>query len=62
MLAKKITFSDETYFDLGGYVTSKIVESLFGANFGKKAYLDHFSSKMSNESPLQSMATVIGPC
>ena len=35
-------------------------ESLFGANFGPEAQLGHFSSKMSKEKPLQTMA--IGPC
>ena len=37
-------------------------ESLFGADFGPEAELGHFSSKMSKEIPLQSMAIVIGPC
>ena len=34
--------------------------SLFGADFGQEAQLGHYSSKMSKERPLQSMAIVIG--
>ena len=75
ILAKRIIFSYETHFDLGGYVNKQNYriwgtenphayierrrtqnESLFGADFG------HFSSKMSKERPLQSIAIVIGPC
>ena len=37
-------------------------ESLFGADFGPEAQLGHFSSKMSKDKPLQSMAIVIKPC
>ena len=37
-------------------------EWLFGADFGTVASLGHFSSKMSKESPLQSMASVTVPC
>ena len=36
---KKIIFPGEVHFDLGGYVTSKIVELVFGADFGPKSYL-----------------------
>ena len=37
-------------------------KSLFVADFGPEAYLGHFSSKMSKERLLQSMAIVIGSC
>ena len=37
-------------------------ESLFGADFGLEASLRHFSSKISKERPLQSVAIVIRPC
>ena len=78
---KKIIFSNEAHFDLGGYVykqNSRIWgtenphtyienrrtqnELLFGADFGPKAWLGHFSSKMSKERPLQSTAISSGPC
>ena len=67
---KKIIFSDEAHFDLGGYVNKqncciwntrrKPTRTLFGADFGSESYLVNFSSKMSKERPLQSMAIVIG--
>ena len=37
-------------------------EWLFGADFGTVALLDHFSSLMSKEPPLRSMASVTVPC
>ena len=75
---KKIIFSDEAHFDLGGYVNKQNChilgpetpthtmntqnESLFGEDFSPEAYLRHFSSKLSKERPLQSMGIVIAPC
>ena len=35
-------------------------DSLFGADFGPEAYLEHFSAIMSRERTLQSMAIVMG--
>ena len=52
-MAKKIIFSDESDFDLGGYVNKQNCrfrgtendthanDSLFGADFGPEATLDH---------------------
>ena len=70
ILPIKINFSDKAHY-LGGYVNKQNCciekpihqnESLFGADFGPEAKLSHFSSKMSKEWPLQSMAIVIGSC
>ena len=81
VLAKKIIFSDEAHFDLGGYV-KKQKSRIWGTEkphayiekpthpkrvtvwcgFWSEAQLGHFSSKMSKERWLQSMAIVIGGC
>ena len=74
MLAKKISFSDEAHFDLGGYVNKQNCR-IWGTE-NPHAYdpktshclvqilvqRHNNSSKMSKERPLQSMAIVIGPC
>ena len=69
--SKKIIFSDEAHFDLGGYVNKQICH-IWGTEdqhpYIKKPthclvrILGHFSSKISKEGPLQSTAIVIGPC
>ena len=73
---KKIIFSDEAHFDLGGYVPFRAQKththtlkslrtqnkSLFGVNFRPETKLCHFYSKMSKGRPLQSMVILIGPC
>ena len=41
---------------------SRCTQNKFGADFDPEALLGHFSAKMNKERPLQSMATVIGPC
>ena len=78
ILAKNIIFSGEAHFDLGGYVNKqncriwstenphayieKPTHPIHGADFGPEAISGHFSSKISKERPLQSMAIVIGSC
>ena len=39
-----------------------IEKSTFGVDFGPEAWFGHFSTKISRERPLQSMAIVIGLC
>ena len=64
-------FSDGDHFDFGGYVNKQICSIWGTENIEKRTHpkrdtvwcdLCHFSSKMSKEWPLQSMAIVIGPC
>ena len=71
LATKKNIFSDEAHFDLGENVNKKncriwgtenpqaYIEKL---THPKQKKLGNFSSKMSKESPLQSMVVVIGPC
>ena len=81
ILVKKITYSDEAHFDLGGYLNNQNCRIWATENphadiekktrpkrvivccgFCSRGIIGHFSSKMSKERPLQSMAIVIGLC
>ena len=77
---KKIIFSNEAHFDLGGWVGKqakllhlghrKLARIYWNANASKTSHClvrilvqrHNFSSKMSKERLLQSVAIVIGPC
>ena len=58
--AKKIIFSDEAHFDLGGYVNKQNAR-IWGTENPHRFWYIIGIHKMNRERPLQSMAIVIGP-